>query len=46
MKKSIIKLDNPFFSIQIDKLKAINNKLRNKIKELNSTVEKAIEKAN
>ena len=31
---------------QIDKLKAINLKLRNKIKELNIIVEKAIEKAN
>lgn len=33
-------------SIQIDKLKAINSKLRDKIKELNNVVEKAIEKAN
>jgi hypothetical protein len=31
---------------QIDKLKGINLKLRNKIKELNIIVEKAIEKAN
>ena len=31
---------------QIDKLKQINLKLRNKIKELNIIVEKAIEKAN
>ena len=31
---------------QIDKLKTINMKLRNKIKELNIIVEKAIEKAN
>ena len=31
---------------QIDKLKNINLKLRNKIKELNIIVEKAIEKAN
>lgn len=31
---------------QLDKLKAINAKLRNKIKELNQIVEKAIEKAN
>ena len=34
------------FSVQIDKLKNINGKLRNKIKELNQVVEKAIEKAN
>ena len=34
------------FSLQIDKLKQINQKLRNKIKELNIIVEKAIEKAN
>lgn len=32
--------------MQIDKLKQINTKLRNKIKELNKVVEKAIEKAN
>ena len=32
--------------MQIDKLKQINGKLRNKIKELNKVVEKAIEKAN
>ena len=32
--------------MQIDKLKGINQKLRNKIKELNTIVEKAIEKAN
>lgn len=32
--------------VQIDKLKGINQKLRNKIKELNTIVEKAIEKAN
>ena len=35
-----------FYSLQIDKLKQINQKLRNKIKELNLIVEKAIEKAN
>jgi hypothetical protein len=34
------------YSIQIDKLKAINAKLRNRIKELNLVVEKALEKAN
>jgi hypothetical protein len=34
------------YSIQIEKLKAINGKLRNKIKELNQVVEKAIDKAN
>ena len=33
-------------SLQIEKLKQINHKLRNKIKELNLIVEKAIEKAN
>jgi hypothetical protein len=32
--------------MQIEKLKNINQKLRNKIKELNEVVEKAIEKAN
>jgi len=32
--------------LQIDRLKGINVKLRNKIKELNLMVEKAIEKAN
>ena len=31
---------------QIDRLKGINQKLRNKIKELNDIVERAIEKAN
>ena len=34
------------YSIQIEKLKGINIKLRHKIKELNLVVEKAIEKAN
>jgi hypothetical protein len=34
------------YSIQIDKLKSINVKLRSRIKELNQVVEKAIEKAN
>ena len=34
------------YSVQIDKLKNVNVKLRNKIKELNAVVEKAIEKAN
>ena len=33
-------------SAQIEKLKNINQKLRNKIKELNVIVEKAIDKAN
>ena len=45
MKKSkFYKTNN--FSIQIDKLKSVNAKLRNKIKDLNTTVERAIEKAN
>ena len=35
-----------FFSLHIEKLKQINHRLRNKIKELNEIVEKAIEKAN
>ena len=45
MKKSIL-LSLTVFSIQIEKLKATNLKLRNRIKELNVVVEKAIEKAN
>jgi predicted RNase H-like nuclease (RuvC/YqgF family) len=32
--------------VHIDRLKGINQKLRNKIKELNDIVERAIEKAN
>ena len=34
------------YSLRIDKLKLINVKLRNKLKELNSLLEKTIEKAN
>ena len=34
------------FSVYVDKLKKINSRLRNKLKDLNVQVEKAIEKAN
>lgn len=34
------------FSVRIEKLKGINVKLRNKLKELNQLLEKTLEKAN
>lgn len=34
------------YSMRIDKLKSINVKLRNKLKELNALLEKTLEKAN
>lgn len=40
-------LNNLFvYSLRIDKLKGINMKLRTKLKELNSLLEKTLEKAN
>ena len=42
----IITIQFEIYSIRIEKLKGINVKLRTKLKELNSLLEKTLEKAN